>query len=192
MVEIVVVLAVVAALTAILVPMVTSYVQDSRRQRARSDLRAIGDAMDAVHRDLGDFPVFRDGTDRTVSTTAAYPVLIGPGDTASVGSSASNWPTLDPANVGSLGGQLVQNSPGSGAYPTQGRFSWRGPYIDDLAPDPWGRGYLINAENLLPNQADAGYVLSAGPDGEIDTDFDISRTSGDVTPAGDDLLVRLR
>lgn len=189
--EIVVVLAVVAALTAILVPMVTSYVEDGRRQRARGDLQAIGDALNAAQRDLGDFPVFRDGSSRTVSTTAAYPVLLGPGDTASIGS-GSNWPALDPSNVGSLGGQLVQNAPGSGAYPTDGRFAWRGPYVGDLAPDPWGRAYVVNAENLLPNQDEAGFVLSAGPDGLIDTDFEIGRTSGSVDPDGDDLLFRVR
>lgn len=189
-VEIVVVLAVVAALSAILVPMVSSYLDEGRRQRARGDLRSIGEAMDAANRDLGVFPVFRDGGDRTVTTTAAYTTLTGRGDAPSV-ASGTGW-TVTGSDVGSLSGQLVENAPGSGSYPTQGRFAWRGPYIDDLAPDPWGNGYVVNAENLLPNQPEAGFVLTAGPDGEIDTDFEISRTAGDLTPGGDDLLYRIR
>lgn len=189
-IEILVVLGVVAALSAILVPIVSSYVEDGRRQRARGDLRSIGEAMNAVHRDLGVYPVFTDGGDRTVGTAASYEVLIGPGNTPSVGS-GTGW-TVTGSDVGSLGGQLVQNAPGGGGYPTQGRFAWRGPYIDDVSPDPWGNGYVVNAENLLPNQGQSGYVLSAGPNGQIETDFEIDRTSASTTPAGDDLLYRLR
>lgn len=189
-IEILVVLGVVAALSAILVPMVTSYVDQGRRERARGDLRAIGEAMNAVHRDLGVFPVFTDGGDRTISTAASYEVLIGPGATPAV-ENGTGW-TLTGPDVGTLGGQLVQNAPGGGAYPSQGRFAWRGPYIDDIAPDPWGNGYVVNAENLLPNQGESGYVLSAGPDGEINTPFEIDRTSASTTPRGDDLLYRLR
>lgn len=183
------VLAVVAALSAILVPMVTGYVQDSRRQRSLGDLRAIGDAMDAVHRDLGDFPIFRDGGDLTLDASSTYAVLEGVGETPTLNSSWSDNYNNGNQVVGPLSGQLIENGP---SYSTQGRFAWRGPYLDDLAPDPWGRAYLINSENLMPNQDEAGYVLSAGPNGEVETDFEIGRTSGSVTPGGDDLLVRIR
>lgn len=188
-IEIVVVLAVVAAMSAILVPMVSSYVEDGRRQRARGDLRAIGEAMNTVHRDLGVFPVFRDGSKRALVADSTYAVLEGPGNTPTLNSSWQN--NYDSGNqvVGALSNQLVQNGPG---YPSQGRFSWRGPYIDDLAPDPWGRSYLVNAENLMPNQSESGYVLSAGPNGQVETDFEIDRMSASTTPGGDDLLYRLR
>lgn len=189
-IEIVVVLGVVAALSAILVPMVSSYVEDGRRQRARADLRAIGEAMNAVHRDLGVFPVFREGTKRALTDDSTYAILIGPGDIASA-AGGTGWSAKydGGADAGSLSDQLVENEPG---YPSQGRFAWRGPYIDDLSPDPWGHAYGVNAENLMPNDTGAGFVISAGPNGQVETDFEIGRTSGNVTPAGDDLIYRIR
>lgn len=200
MVEIVVVLAVVAALTAILVPMVSTYVQDSRRQRARGDLRSVGDALTAFHRTFGDFPIFRDGSDRNLADNTTFDILFGPGDVPSLAGSlsTSKWSPIDDGTLGSsesgddagtLAAQLLENAPG---YPTTGEFRWDGPYLENLGPDPWGHAYLVNAENLRPAQGEAAYVLSAGPDGVVETAFEIDRTGGNVTPAGDDLLFRIR
>lgn len=183
------VLAVVAALAAVLTPLATGYVEDARDQRARQDVRTVGEALLAAQSDLGDFPIFRAGGQMELSDDSTFDVLVGPGALPSL--SGAGWSTAyaSGADADSLSHQLIQNAPG---YPTTGRFGWRGPYVDDLAPDPWGNAYLVNAENLRPAQPDAGYVLSAGPDGVLSTAYDLDRSSGDVVPAGDDLLFRVR
>jgi type II secretory pathway pseudopilin PulG len=84
-------------------------------------------------------------------------------------------------------------------------FAWRGPYITvPIDPDPWGNRYATNVKFLNP-QADSvnenaalgddygnGYeedvvVLSAGPDEEIDTDYNVDG----LTPGDDDILVTI-
>lgn len=189
LVEIIVVLGVVAALVAILTPMVTGHIEDARLQRAQGDARTVGDALLAAHKDLGDFPIFRDNSDRALADSSTYDVLHGPGDVP--GLAGAGWSAAyDSGNdADTFANQLIRNTPG---YPTTGRFQWRGPYLDAPSPDPWGNAYLVNAENLRPAQPHAAYVLSAGPDGVVQTDFDLDRTGADVLPAGDDILFRLR
>lgn len=189
--EAVVVLGVLAILAAVLTPIVSGYLEDARLQRARSDGRALADALLEAQRDLGDFPVFRDGSpsSRGLDDASTYDVLIGPGQVPVL--SGAGWSAAydGGSDAGSLAAQLVENGPG---YPTQGRFSWRGPYVEQPSSDPWGAAYLVNAENLRPAQDEAAWVLSAGPDGIVQTDFDQDRTGGTVAPAGDDVLVRIR
>jgi type II secretory pathway pseudopilin PulG len=75
------------------------------------------------------------------------------------------------------------------------QFAWRGPYISGrVASDPWGNRYAINVMYMDPGADSAtgdgaGYmydifVLSAGPDEEIDTPFSVDG----VIPGDDDLL----
>lgn len=200
LIEVVVALAIIAALIAILSPVATEYIADSRVTRAQNDVGTVGDALVAGFRDMGDFPVFRDGSNRSLTDAATYDILFGPGDVPGVAGSVSGgkWDpladgVLDDAesgdDAGALSEQLVSNAPG---YPTTGRFEWRGPYTEDLTQDPWGNAYVVNAENLRPDQGEAAYVLSAGANGLVETPFEIDRETGDVAPGGDDVLYRLR
>lgn len=50
--------------------------------------------------------------------------------------------------------------------------------------DPWGRAYLLNARAVLAG--DGGLLISAGPNGSIDTPLDAS------SPAGDDIAAIVR
>lgn len=202
LVEILVVLALVAVLAAVVAPVVTGFVDDANLQRAREDSGTLADGLVNVHRDLGDFPIFRSGglSERTLDDASTYDILFGPGRIPGLDGSLSS-PKWEPISDGTLGSsesgddagelsdQLVGNAPG---YPTDGRFAWKGPYVEDLVADPWGNAYLVNAENLRPAQDEAAYVISAGPNETIETAFEISRTSGDVVAGGDDVLRRVR
>ena len=87
---------------------------------------------------------------------------------------------------------LVTNTPrGSAlnAYDTvSGGIYWRGAYIDaPINPDPWGNRYAVNVMFLL-NPSDTKndtFVLSAGPDEQFDTLFEVNG----ATPGDDDVLV---
>jgi type II secretion system (T2SS) protein G len=67
-----------------------------------------------------------------------------------------------------------------------GDAAWQGPYVERLQRDPWGRCFLVvfpRAEQLegVPRPP-ACMVVSAGPDGVIQSDLVSLR------PAGDDLV----
>lgn len=192
-------MAVLAAIVAIVAPTVVGRVESARLRAAEADARTLSEALLATQEDLGDFAIFRSGAGRTLDDASTYDILHGPGRVPGVAASVSGgkWDpladgVLDDAEAGddadALADQLVANEPG---YPTDGRFSWRGPYVETPAADPWGNAYLVNAENLRPAQAEAAYVLSAGQNGLVETPFEMSR-GGAVNPGGDDVIVRVR
>ena len=69
-------------------------------------------------------------------------------------------------------------------------FAWRGPYLSDAVdPDPWGNRYMVNVFAMYHPQGDdsdgfasAVVCYSAGPDEEVDTNF--NQPAGWIT--GDD------
>lgn len=61
--------------------------------------------------------------------------------------------------------------------------SWQGPYLYDIPSDPWRRCYLFVG---LRAESDHQWILSAGPNGILET------SSSDLELKGDDLGIRLR
>ena len=79
-------------------------------------------------------------------------------------------------SAGIPGGLVFNTAAGEGF---NSLFAWRGPYIADrIEADPWGNRYMANVFGLyVPGDVESdGYgtavvCYSAGPDEEIDTDF---------------------
>ncbi len=199
LIEVVVVLAVVASLAAILTPMVVRYVEDARNSRARSDVKVIGSAINQFYRDVGVGPVF--------SSTSAFDdrnpnleVLVGPGSEPTA--TGAGWPSLVASGtpeVGTLAGQLISNGGGGSIYSTdppsgvrrgQGLF-WQGPYIETVDADPWGNRYVVDVKGFHTGSSTAVFAVSAGPNGELETDAGQQRV-GELTVAGDDMAFRIR
>ncbi len=74
---------------------------------------------------------------------------------------------------------------------TNSTFAWRGPYINPVGPDPWGNRYAVNVIFLYRPQSTGNdgfaadtFVISAGPDEELDTPFKIDGAA----PADDDIV----
>lgn len=217
LIEMVVVLAIIALLAAILTPMVVKYVRDARLARAGADVRTIGAAIQRFEGDLARLPMFATATslregDATVS------LLVGPG--AQPDTTLQTLWASDAVDCGKGAGcvtdtlvdQLISNTPSSTtttttttgsttttaagtAYPTAPlpgipQF-WQGPYLNKLETDPWGNQYLVNIGTATSGGASASFVLSAGPNGKVETAFAILRSSF-VTPGGDDIIFRIR
>jgi hypothetical protein len=74
-----------------------------------------------------------------------------------------------------------------------GRNAWRGPYLLNLPADPWGNTFLVNVAKGDPalSPKKSVFVISAGPNGILETSSDALATSV-VTPAGDDVIVRIQ
>jgi hypothetical protein len=72
-----------------------------------------------------------------------------------------------------------------GGYPLSGVLvtnalampRWRGPYLENVPMDPWGRAYVIDWHE--PGEKKGLFVLSAGPDGIVNTTPRSTAVSGD-------------
>jgi len=196
--EMAIVLAIIAVLAGILTPVVVNYVQQARITAAQADVNAIRDAITQFEKDMGRYPMFSTGSGALPDSSGDRVRLEGPGN-APTETVVTAWTSATPTDsdctsgcgVGPLVDQLMTNVP---AYPTTTNlakpFKWKGPYIS-LQSDPWGNRYLVNIINAKSGSADACFVLSAGPDGRVDTPFNISETS-QVAPSGDDIIARIR
>ncbi|MEX2270379.1 MAG: hypothetical protein WD690_02840 [Vicinamibacterales bacterium] len=215
LVEVTIILAVFAVLTAVAAPSIGGYMNDAAAAKAKADVEAIGSALSRMLVDTGEPWVLRNGNGGgpTVAPTrdAANRVdlLASNGATPAVAvtrlSGTTDWD--DPVGIDEvqrLEYFLVENTPsGSSAngYRTaenvpggfqSSDFGWRGAYLPGpIGPDPWGNRYAVNVEFLAK-------ALGAGPSGNVNDVFVVSAganrrletrfdTDG-VTAGGDDLI----
>jgi prepilin-type N-terminal cleavage/methylation domain-containing protein len=180
LIEVVVVVAVIAILAAILTPFITKYIEDSRAARARNEAQVVAAAVTNFYKDLSRWPnLGPTGAAVTglYSGTIANPVTPAP-PTGFNGITGAGWAALvwDP-----LWNHLVTN--GGLRYPNAAALEnrWQGSYATQLPRDPWGRPYVINVGtlSLTGTPPPAVWVLSAGPDGIIQTAMTAASTAGD-------------
>jgi len=191
LIEMIVVLAVIAALTAVLTPMVISYIKDAKLQRAQSDVKMIGSAIGAFNKDMREWPIWAAGA-ATTAGDVKHALLSSaggdePGDTLEFLVAGAVLGTTD-----TLEDQLITNVP---AYPTTGKRKWMGPYLEKMSEDPWGNKYYVTVfglqpANLTPGSEKAVFVVSAGPNEELETDLNVSVTA--FSAGGDDITYRIQ
>ncbi|MGE3174645.1 MAG: type II secretion system protein GspG [Planctomycetota bacterium] len=192
LVEVIVVLAVVLLLTGIAVPMISGYMDDGRRARAEAELKVLASAVTSFYKDVGVWPARSSaGTNNTLYVLCTGTTV--PTTNQFSNNNALNRWLMDGTHGDTLDNHLLSNTPGGatgGAYPTTGAVRWRGPYTAGSSPlDPWGRPYLVTVRSGTSTSTSNYkrlYVLSAGPNGRIDTVANLTATT-DL--AGDDLGV---
>ena len=181
-----VVLAIIAILAAIITPMISSYIDRARVNGARNDVRNIAAAIISFNGDTRVWPIYKTSSD-AASNGDVFDVLVTEGDTAVLASGISlSWTTL--GSSGDLGAIVNENSLG---LTTSGRRAYNGAYMNEIAEDPWGTKYYFNSVHLKPGASSASFVLSAGPDKTIDTEF-TQTSSGAFTVCNDDIVQRIR
>ena len=163
LIEMIITVAIISSLAAILVPIVSSEFETSAEASAQGTCRRIGTALNQFFKDTGfspDGPLGDDSVEYLVTNgSVAFPANPFADDGGDPGNLADYLTNGDPANVGTL---------------------WKGPYLSAVEADPWGNAYMINANGYV--EADEYvWVLSAGPNGELDTD------PTDTILQGDDL-----
>lgn len=194
LIELAVVLAIIAVLAAILTPLVTGYLDQARIARAQADVRTIADAIKLHQRDTGRYPIF--------ATSAQYPATVGGDNTKVVFGGPGDIPT-DSASWGNLGttaapGTAIStttlenwinaNYSGVSTTNTFPKAAFRGPYVASIQSDPWGQRYILRADDLNSSSSHA-FVLSAGPNGAIDTNKGQSATAALVVGSDDIVAV---
>ena len=187
----VVALGIVAVLAAVLVPIVGNYIGEARVTRANKEAQSIADAILNFNKSTGKWPIFKPPAANITTTTPTYVSLESPGTAPACSVDCTLWLPAAAADKGSISDILERNVPG---YTTSGKFAWRGPYLTDVGSDPWGNKYVVAADNLKYGVVRAGLVLSAGPNGTIETTFaqNIGSGSAAVSVGGDDIVARIR
>ncbi len=185
MIEILAVLGIIAVLAAVTAPSIVKHITDSKIARAQHDVEVIATSMAGFYKDLGRWPTDNDGDFRPQDQEVRLLWTVSGDTPAQVG--GAGWTNLNPRDT--FENQLILNEPGgvpANAYPSTGDNCWNGPYALRFKCDPWGHQYLCNVRGFHLGQAGPVWVISAGPDGRIDsivTDFNMS---------GDDIGYMLR
>lgn len=177
-VEVTAVLSAMAMLSGMAAPAVNDYVNEAKMIKARSDVRVIATSFARFATDIS-------ADARRPGGWATSSLLVGAGAVPAVADGGDNtWMMPESAQVTSLDAHLVTNAAGYPAYDPRIGFGWRGAYINDgIAPDPWGRRYAVNVRVTSSATLDL-IVLSAGPNGTIETPFE----RDGISPGGDDVL----
>jgi prepilin-type N-terminal cleavage/methylation domain-containing protein len=178
LIELTVVLAVIVTLALVLAPAIGNIVSEARSARARNDVQMIAGAIRRFYDDNGFFPSWtlaQNGGPGLAQNRLQ--ILVSPGRIPQ-----EDQPTLWSTGVaGLLSAQLMNNTPVYSMRTPTSQMGWNGPYLGtDIGADPWGNRYVVNIE-LIDMSASpitrsgavkaAVWVLSAGPDGIIDTPY---------------------
>jgi prepilin-type N-terminal cleavage/methylation domain-containing protein len=194
LIELAVVLAVIAILAAVLEPMVVTYIEQGRIARAQADLRTIADAIKLYQRDTGQWPVYASSGNYTANpqVIAGSKTLIGGSNGGNPGNGTASPAWAVSSNIATAALETYLNGNNTGVSTTNPfpKRGFNGPYIGNMEMDPWGNKYLLTAADLAGTTNHA-YVISAGPNGMMDTTLDQSVT-GTFTIGGDDVVEVIR
>jgi prepilin-type N-terminal cleavage/methylation domain-containing protein len=187
LIEVIVAIAVVAILAGIITPSVIKHLDDSKRARAQNDCLVIGSSIANFYKDVGRMP------NMNAAGNAGITLLVGTGNTPTLGAGIGTWNAATTgATTDLLSNHLIDDQPKGqtgNIYPqTAGaELTWRGPYLSSFPSDPWGNRYAVNIGSAVT------WVLSAGPNGQVQTAFNPVVAAGTVpTAGGDDIVYRIK
>lgn len=193
LIEMVVVLAIIASLAAFLTPMVLDYIKEGRLRTAQNDVQQIASGITNFYRDLGTWPVHTAVPLR--ASNATLKILSTDGTAPSINSSltwdvANSVATLkNSVHDGYVGTTTTNTYSGNVNTP----YSWKGPYLSDFKADPWGNKYYVIVEGLQPTSSNTAYVISGGPNGQLDTTQFQTATGATIPGSGtDDIVFRFK
>lgn len=178
MAEVTTVLTALTILSGALAPAVNDYVEEAKLVRANHDVRTLAVVLVRLFNDTNSEGNVDGGW-------ATYDVLVGAGTVpATDGPGTKAWGEPVGATVGLLDEQLVTNTPGYAPFRQRAPFGWRGAYLDQrVGSDPWGYRYAVNVRAMRSRHSDT-VVLSAGPDGLVESPFEIDG----LPTRGDDIV----
>lgn len=210
--EVAAVVATAGIITTVALPAAVEQVGRGKVAKAQGDLLEITAAINNFIKDTGELPIRRvaqaakpDVENRfffTVllstrfekkGTPGALPEAIPPQDNRN----GDFFGGVNAGRIGTLETPLYTNRANDllGAVgDDDGRLynpaDWRGPYLSRRSLDPWGQSYLIFLRGLRENALDPEkksafklWLISAGPNGKLETD------PTDESPRGDDIGV---
>lgn len=175
LIEVAAVVAITATLAAVVVPVAMEKVQEGKETSALGDCKAIGAAIASFNKDTGIWPA------KSGATTTHFETLYT-GSSSDNPTATTGWLTAN--KIDEMEDHLVVDNPPTTKY-IASLYNWKGPYIESLAKkkDPWGHNYVVYVKALhtatSSTAKEYGWILSAGPDGKLDTVVTANATGGD-------------
>jgi type II secretory pathway pseudopilin PulG len=208
--EAVMVIAIVAVIAGVALVSAMEQIENAKLSRAVSDTKMIAVSIHSFMQDTGFAPAFKAG-DARGPEDEIFSVLETAGSDPGV-TETLNWPT-EAGTHELLEDQLVKNRPSGSLtpYPRMGQISfarfkgWNGPYVSRMpSSDPWDNKYLVNVQlltakgikmtestlTLSTGQRPAVFVVSAGPNRQLETRFD--QVADSFVAGGDDIVFRIQ
>ncbi len=190
LIEIVVVLAIIAVIAAFLTPMLFEYLKESKGSRAKADTRAIAAAITNFNRDTGVYPIYKDSVARSTATilllnTDGKEPEFADGLTFEHDTNTGVLEVpLSKGNIANTSTQYNNTTLGKGQ-------NWKGPYLTDFKSDPWGNKYYVVLDGVQPDNYNSAFVISAGPNGQIDTTR-LQLSNSGWSANNDDIIYRIK
>lgn len=176
LIEVIVVAAIISILAGILVPMIFNQIDEAKLARAQAECKVISTSLLMFRKDTGKWPYFRPGNCAATYLTLQSGTGNDPVDTS------GDWQIS--ANDIALG--IMLNLPGVTPPVDQSCYNGKArSYLVEDRPDSWGNKYIVSVFNFADDTKPV-WVLSAGPNGTIETAVD-----GAVL-VGDDVGVRIK
>ncbi|HHT9107155.1 MAG TPA: hypothetical protein ACFYEF_01280 [Candidatus Wunengus sp. YC63] len=199
------VIAITATIAAVVTPVALDKIGDAKVQAAKEDCSQIKNAITSFYSGTGNYPAFSSAGSSTtyailrsgdvsqfsesISTSNKDPLIGVSGDSEGWNDSGNK--------IDLMRNHLVYDNAGTNAEPVSGvhpyataKVTWKGPYIATTdKQDPWGHNYLAfvegaySARTTVDGKKNFGWILSAGPNGKIETPVTA------LTVAGDDVGV---
>jgi len=200
LVELIFVLAIIVVLASIFLPLAMSKFSQSKTAATTSSIDSISAALTGFFSDIDHFPACHSSDcDPFTSTNNDLKFLAFGTGSASVSSeypTSTTWADLtaqDEADPNSARNNafnhLVANNPNADATTGEAGVDyksskWKGPYITKIGVDPFGFAYIANVGAMETNGSpiaagSKGWIISAGPDGVLDTAHTASVLSND-------------
>lgn len=169
LIEVIVVAAIIAILAGILVPMIFSQIDESKKSRALGDCKSI----------LSAATMFSGSSNSSGAVVGKNPIYGNPADCTKItGFMYSNdnkdtvvntnpaWTAIFPADGSDTKYTAAMNiAAGHACYNNKDAISV---LSSESALDPWGNSYVSNSADLA-TKGKPVWIISAGPDGKLDT-----------------------
>jgi len=161
-------------------------------------VQTIASSVTQFYKDNGFFPQWSAANNGGQGLPAdKVDLLITPGNVPNV-ATANTWTN---GTTDAVADQFITNAPGYTMRTATATFGWNGPYITNtIGADAWNNRYTINVGLIDTTQGtqtatgatkSAVWVLSAGPNGQIETPYSQLMTVA-TTASGDDIAMRIQ
>lgn len=198
LIEVAAVVAITATLGAVVVPIAVDKTNEGKKAAANDSTKAIGGAITSFFKDTGNFPAA--STSSAVGGGSTFYAVLRSGKESGVLFDAATHDPVPAAtingawagNVDVLDNHVTRDNPGgtpdslaSNDYVTKYKFvNWRGPYSEPFKnTDQWGHNFLVYVKAMHTATSgiakEYGWIISAGPDGKLDTGVKDSKLQND-------------
>jgi general secretion pathway protein G len=178
LIEVIVVAAIIAILAGILVPLIFNQIDEAKKTRALGECKSIANSVILFRKDTGKWPLFfPDDCANTYLTLAS--------DGSDPKNAAGDWKISVNENTLAAMLNLPVTDPLIACYNNKTDLN----YMPQTTPDPWGNKYIVNVVNFA--NSNPVWVISAGPNGVIDTTVN-SPALNDAVTTGDDIGIRIK